>query len=167
MRPLPVRAIRRGITLACCVLGCGLVLVGCGFGQVGPSSGPSTDPGNAHLHQLEHDPVFAKLPPGSELAGPIVDQAAYFDNEGPFGNSAWQGPSVTENFTSTSTPGAVANFVNKRALAAGWVFVTGTPPRVWTKKLSGSDVEGHNVVYLTLYNSGTGGVDSFQLTASA
>ncbi|MGH9127887.1 MAG: hypothetical protein ACRDY2_02715 [Acidimicrobiales bacterium] len=107
---------------------------------------------------MEADPVFAKLPPGSRLTKPISDQAAYYDNAGITGGSAWQGPTVTEDFTTKFGATTLLSSVNAMAVTAGWVRYSTSG---WTKEVA------LGKVYLTLNPVIPSGPNAYELTASA
>jgi hypothetical protein len=84
----------------------------------GPPTGTG-DPGNKRLNELSADPVFASLPPGAHLSGPIARTPARYRQPG-FQTGGWDGPSVVVTFVSDQPASAIYQFYAARAADVGW-----------------------------------------------
>lgn len=105
----------------------------------GPPAGTG-DPGNHRLDQLRDDPVFASLPLGARLQGPVEKIPAKWRDNGPFEPSGWNGPAVKVTFVDAQPPSTVFAFYAAQATAAGWVGngnMKDGYPEAWTKTFSG------------------------------
>jgi hypothetical protein len=149
MARFKAKAIVGGLLLAVLVAACGR-----------PRAG--SDPGNARLHMLRADPIFAKLPPGAHLLEPIKSEPAVYTKPS-FGGGGWSGPSVTVIFHSDLPVDQVAAFYNTQAMADGWGLTgynTGMPA-YWSKTFPGGIVAylhffyGKALELLTTYGPGT------------
>jgi hypothetical protein len=85
--------------------------------QIG-GPGASGDPGGHRLRELSDDRVFATLPTGATLSGPIIRTPA---NHKPLlDGGGWSGPTIVVTFTSTTAPTDIFAFYDQQATAAGW-----------------------------------------------
>jgi hypothetical protein len=88
-----------------------LLAAGCGGGM--------GDANAKRLHELDTDPVFAKLPTGAALVSRVRTPATH--RQPAFQSAGEDGPSVRLWFRGgTTTPDDVFRFVDRRARAAGW-----------------------------------------------
>jgi hypothetical protein len=131
------------VETAALVLAVGMLIAGCANG---PPQGTG-DPGHHRLHSLLRDPMLTKLPPHSQLEGPVESKPAIWDDA----SRSWTGPAVTVRFTSSSTIQEVFNFYAGLAANSGWRQTAQEQSGLingWTKQYRGYGTE------LTLfYNS--------------
>lgn len=146
------------------VVAAGSLLAGCG-GPV-PEKG---DPGISRLKALAGLAIFDSLPPGAQRTGALALSPASYTKP-VFDGGGWDGPSVTETFTSASDPGSVFAFFRTATAHQGWVSNGNINalgyPEVWNQHLAGGFTATLTITDMDLRSAVRGQTSTYTLSAS-